>query len=134
MVEYFFSKERDTELMKLWKDIYSFPEEEREELIRNLSPETKRDMLILVKRNAEKSHLVTLVAGYSKAIGDFIEKFLTKEPNIDYVMDLMRQHQALIKTDREWPTVATLESLLERFTPSNSSDMIFNIKLDDPCN
>jgi len=134
MIGYFFSEERDTELMKLWKEIYSHPEEERDELISSLPPETKRDMLILVKRNAEKSHLLTLVAGYNKAVGDFLENFFTKEVNIDFVMDLMRQHQALIKTDKEWPTVATLESLLERFTPSNSSDMIFNIKLDDPCN
>lgn len=134
MIGYFFSEERDTELMKLWKEIYSFPEEEREELIKNLSPDTKRDMLILVKRNAEKSHLLTLVAGYHKAIGDFIEKFFTKEANINYVMELMGEHQKLIKTDKEWPTISTLEDLLERFTPSNSSDMIFNIKLDDPCN
>ncbi len=78
MIGYFFSEERDTELMKLWKEIYSHPEEERDELISSLPPETKRDMLILVKRNAEKSHLLTLVAGYNKAVGDFLENFFTK--------------------------------------------------------
>ncbi len=68
MIGYFFSEERDTELMKLWKEIYSHPEEERDELISSLPPETKRDMLILVKRNAEKSHLLTLVARYNNAV------------------------------------------------------------------
>ena len=98
---YFFSEERDTELMKLWKEFCNLPDGGKWDFLNGLPKDTLRDLIILVKRNEEKTYLLSQILGYHTAIGTFLENFWTKEADINFVMQLMREHERLMNNDKD---------------------------------
>ena len=96
-----------------------------------LPKDTLRDLIILVKRNEEKTYLLSQILGYHTAIGTFLENFWTKEADINFVMQLMREHERLMNNDKEREALSPLETLLDNISSHSSFEMIYKIKLDD---
>lgn len=128
---YFFSEEKDTELMKLWKEFCNLPDGGKWDFLNGLPKDTLRDLIILVKRNEEKTYLLSQILGYHTAIGTFLENFWTKEADINFVMQLMREHERLMNNDKEREALSPLETLLDNISSHSSFEMIYKIKLDD---
>lgn len=133
-VDYFFSEEKDTELMGIFRTFCKLPDEEKGEYLNSLTPEILRDMFILAKRNAERTYFANLLVKYSNIIADCIEAYMIKGEGEAAVMELMRKHKALMKEDRERTRLRTVEEFIEDFTKTESPLTFLSFNIDDISN